>query len=75
MHTTLTASDAQAIGKTRDLHVKGVPEDVWRRARCNATLSGIAFKTFVIRLLRECEPLAASPDTCNEKSAVDPPAS
>ena len=41
---------------TRDLHVKGVPEAIWCRARCNATLSGMAFKAFIIKLLEECTP-------------------
>lgn len=43
-------------GATRDLHVKGGPEAVWCRARCNATLSGMAFKAFIIKLLEECTP-------------------
>ena len=39
---------------TRDLHVKGVPENVWRRARVNATLSGMTFKEFIIATLARC---------------------
>lgn len=42
--------------KTRDLHVKGVPEAVWCRARCNATQSGMTFKDYMIRLLKVSQP-------------------
>jgi muconolactone delta-isomerase len=42
---------------TRDLHVKGVPEHVWRRARCNATNSGMTFKDYMIATLESCEPI------------------
>lgn len=44
-------------GKTRDLHVKGVPEAVWCRARCNATQSGMSFKESLIILLTDSVPL------------------
>lgn len=44
--------------KTRDLHVKGVPEPIWRRARCNATNSGMTFKDYMIALLESSEPIA-----------------
>lgn len=41
----------------RDLHVKGIPEDVWCRARCNALLSRMSFKEYVVRLLGQSVPL------------------
>lgn len=43
--------------KTRDLHVKGVPEPIWRRARCNATNSGMSFKDYMIAVLETSEPI------------------
>lgn len=42
---------------TRDLHVKGVPQSIWCRARCNATLSGMSYKEYIIRLLGESQPI------------------
>ena len=45
--------------KTRDLHVKGVPEPIWMRARCNATNSGMTFKDYMIALLENSEPIAS----------------
>jgi len=47
----------EAADKTRDLHVKGVPELIWRRARCNATNSGMSFKDYLIEILGSCEPI------------------
>jgi hypothetical protein len=41
----------QSKVKTRDLHVKGIPEAIWCRARCNATQSGMTFKDYMIALL------------------------
>jgi hypothetical protein len=41
----------------RDLHVKGIPEAAWCRARCNATISRLSFKDYVIRLLDTCCPI------------------
>ena len=42
--------------KPRCLHVKGLPEDVWCRARCNAALSGMTFGKYVIMTLAQCQP-------------------
>ena len=41
----------------RDLHIKGLPESVWIKARCNATRSGLSFKEYVIRILEGSEPI------------------
>ena len=43
--------------KTRDLHVKGVPEQIWKRARCNATNSSMSFKDYMIALLAMSKPI------------------
>lgn len=47
---------------TRDLHVKGVPEDAWYRARQNALQSRLPFKTYIIRLLMESGPFPLAGD-------------
>lgn len=49
-------SRVRGSGKTRDLHVKGVPEEIWCHARCNATLSGMSFKDYLIALLETSTP-------------------
>jgi hypothetical protein len=41
---------------TREVHVKGVPESVWCRSRCNAAMSGLRYKDYIIRLLAESQP-------------------
>lgn len=41
---------------TKNLHVKRVPAQVWRRARRNALDSGVAFGDYVIGLLATCQP-------------------
>jgi hypothetical protein len=46
--------------RVRDLHVKGIPESVWCRARCNATRSGLAFKMYIIKILEASEPILPS---------------
>jgi hypothetical protein len=43
---------------TRDLYVKAIPESIWVRARCNATVSGMSFKEYVIRILGACQPIS-----------------
>ncbi len=48
---------ADSRNGTRVLNVKAIPESVWRRARCNATRSGLSFKEYVIRLLGSCQPI------------------
>jgi len=48
---------ADSRNGTRVLNIKAVPESVWRRARCNATRSGLSFKDYVIRLLGTCQPI------------------
>ena len=54
---TAEPSGPQVDEKTRDLHVKGVPESIWRRARCNATNSGMSFKDYMIALLARSQPI------------------
>jgi hypothetical protein len=46
---------------THDLHVKGVPLDVWRHARHNALLSNLSFKDYVIRTLAVSTPITSNP--------------
>jgi hypothetical protein len=43
--------------KTHSVHIRGVPEQVWRRARTNALLSGLPFKEYVTLLLAHCDPI------------------
>ena len=59
--TTADPADFRTEAKTRDLHVKGVPESIWRRARCNATNSGMSFKDYMIGLLATSQPLPNKP--------------
>jgi hypothetical protein len=40
----------------RSVNIRGVPEQVWCKARQNALASGMAFKQYVIRLLAESRP-------------------
>jgi hypothetical protein len=40
----------------RGVNIRGVPYAIWQRARQNALLSGLPFKTYVIRLLAHSEP-------------------
>ncbi len=47
--------------KTRELHVKGVPEDIWCLARCNATKSGMSFKDYLITVLAHSTPYTQGP--------------
>jgi hypothetical protein len=47
------AEDAETCG----VNVRRVPKAVWRRARQNALLSNLPFRTYVIRILERCEPL------------------
>jgi hypothetical protein len=49
-------ADAQL---THTLNVRRVPHQVWTRARVNATLSNLAFRDYVIRLLEQSTPLIA----------------
>jgi hypothetical protein len=52
---------AQRVPQRRDVHVKGVPPEIWLRARQNALASGLPFKAYVTRLLAECQPIAHQP--------------
>ncbi len=52
-----TAAKPGVRNGLRDLHVKGLPESTWIRARCNATQSGMSFKEYVIRILEGSQPL------------------
>jgi hypothetical protein len=47
-------TDAQL---THTLNVRRVPHQVWTRARVNATISNLAFRDYVIRLLERSEPV------------------
>ena len=48
--------------KTRELHVKGVPEDIWCRGRCHATQSGMSFKEYLITLIANGAPVTPEPN-------------
>ena len=52
-----TTAVAPIPAATHDLHVKGVPLDVWQHARHNALLSNLSFKDYVIRTLAASGPL------------------
>ena len=52
-HPTIPAPTA-----TKTVHVRDVPERVWRRAKENAIASGLTLRTFVIHLLANHQPLA-----------------
>lgn len=63
IQTTGSTPSDQHARKVRDLHVKAIPADVWVRARCNATQSGMSFKEYVIRLLGTCRPMQSVDET------------
>lgn len=46
----------------RDLHVKGVPDHIWFRARQNALNSRLPFKSYIIRLLAASQPFTPEVD-------------
>lgn len=52
------AVDAQL---THTLNVRRVPHRVWTRARVNATISNLAFREYVIRVLEQSKPFASQP--------------
>ena len=56
--TEAVTTVAGARNGTRDLYVKAIPEPIWMRARCNATMSGMSFKEYVIRILGACQPIS-----------------
>lgn len=60
-------NDALANGKppteTRSVHLRGVPEAIWRRARADAVLAGMSFKKYVINLLAHGAEKALDHDT------------
>lgn len=41
---------------SRDIYIRGVPTEIWCKARQNSLASGMAFKHYVIRLLQESRP-------------------
>lgn len=48
----------------RTVNIRGVPENVWARARQNALASaGMPFREYVIRLLAESQPFPAASRT------------
>ena len=61
MENTEEESKAQPTGTqmTHTLNVRRVPHQVWTRARVNATLSNLAFRDYVIRLLEQSTPLSS----------------
>lgn len=61
MENTEEESKAQSADAelTHTLNVRRVPHQVWTRARVNATLSNLAFRDYVIRLLEQSRPLTA----------------
>lgn len=73
--TTIDPQASITLGRktTRDLHVKGIPEAIWRRARCNAALSGIPFRDFVTRLLAESCPVPDSGGSLASQEAITTP--
>lgn len=44
----------------RAVHIRDVPEPIWRHARQVSLESGLSFKAFVIQLLATCEPSPTS---------------
>src|SRR5262245_16757230 len=49
--------------RTHSVHVRGVPEHVWRRAPPSALLSGLPFELYVPLRLAHCDPiLLGGPD-------------
>jgi hypothetical protein len=57
-------ADAQL---THTLNVRRVPHQVWTRARVNATLSNLAFRDFIIRLLEQSTPLITDSQSQEQK--------
>ena len=55
----VNTNSAPADGRTRSLHVKRVPWAIWAKARQNALLSEVPFRTFVIELLARSSPQPA----------------
>lgn len=50
------AQAARARDGFRDVHIKKVPEPIWRKARHNALASSLSFRDYVIHLLDQCQP-------------------
>lgn len=60
-NTRAKPTDVPRVIETRELHVKGVPEDIWCLARCNATKSGMSFKEYLITVLASSTPVTRKP--------------
>ncbi len=45
------------VSGVKDIHVKNVPVNTWRKARQQALATDMSFRDFVIRLLDHCEKL------------------
>jgi hypothetical protein len=48
--------------KVKDLSVKGIPEQVWFKARFNAMKSHMSFKEYIVKILEDC-PVFKSDET------------
>ena len=47
------------VRSTRDLFVRGVPEEVWDRIHINAIKSRLRLKNYLIRVLDSAQPFSA----------------
>jgi len=52
----ITASNTFSVNvstKTRDLNIRGVPLEVWAKARRNANRSGMLFRDYLLKLITQ----------------------
>jgi len=49
------ADEANDMAQTKDLSVKGIPEQVWIKARYNAMQSRMSFRDYLVRILENCQ--------------------
>ena len=51
----------------RSVNIRGVPEQVWKRARHNALTSMMSFRHYMIRVLAESQPFLATESETNDE--------
>lgn len=69
-HGTHPAQSSTTPVRTHSVHVRGVPEEAWRRSRQMALQSGMTYREFVTRLLAASTPLSREPHAGHEEPAT-----
>lgn len=65
--TSSVVPNVPVFPDVRDVHVKHVPLNTWRKARQQALAVNMSFREFVIRLLDQCDALVVTPTGSQEQ--------